>query len=99
MAGHFGSGSPARITVGLLGLSTGARVAPSDLVRKTRPEVPGVVPGRVPLGGPDAYRSKALAISWACCSACFLLEPVAGDADAGREATCRARLSPRPASA
>src|SRR5665647_2993925 len=40
-----------------------------------------------------------MAMSWACCSACFLLDPVAGEAEAARDATCRTRVSPRLASA
>jgi hypothetical protein len=45
------------------------------------------------------YRLNAFAISWACCSACFLLEPVAGDAEGARDATRRTRVSPLSANA
>ena len=58
---------------------------------------PEDVPGMAWVQG--LQRSKALAISSACCSACFLLEPVAGEADGARDATRSARVSPSSASA
>jgi hypothetical protein len=77
----------------------------AGLVCRVWPEdVPGVTK-RWPLQGPDCVRlpnpqrSKALAISSPCCSACFLLDPVAGEAEGARDATCSARVSPRLASA